>query len=289
MGTVVTVMNMKGGVGKTTVAMHLAGAMARYLISPTKKPLKVLAIDYDPQFNMSQAFLPAKTYFNLESTRKTTLSILFDDDTALDPYKLQVPGSHNPPSVNSLTTALYKTKNGVLDIIPSTLELMYVALGRTEANTKTIEERFQKFIVECRKHYDLIIIDCHPAGSIFTKTSLTNSDHVIIPVMAQRYAVRGIALMMRFIAAKKAGTKSPIPHILFNNTPRTGTLPEELAIRADKDYSKFCLQTSLKRYKAFAEPEDGAGFVWFSTKPYSTEAFGNLIRVARELAARIGV
>ena len=61
MGTIITVMNMKGGVGKTTVAMHLAGICARYTLHG-KGPRKVLAIDYDPQFNMSQSFLPAKTY-----------------------------------------------------------------------------------------------------------------------------------------------------------------------------------------------------------------------------------
>jgi cellulose biosynthesis protein BcsQ len=66
MSVVITVMNMKGGVGKTTVAIHLAGVIARYLVN--NKPRKVLAIDYDPQFNMSQAFLPAKTYFALDPT-----------------------------------------------------------------------------------------------------------------------------------------------------------------------------------------------------------------------------
>jgi chromosome partitioning protein len=60
-GIVINVMNMKGGVGKTTVAMHLAGVCSRYAIN--NKPRKILAIDYDPQFNMSQAFLAPKTYF----------------------------------------------------------------------------------------------------------------------------------------------------------------------------------------------------------------------------------
>ena len=76
MGTVVTVMNMKGGVGKTTVAMHLGGILGRYKFTAARTR-KVLLIDYDPQFNLSQAFLPAKTYFDLESKRRTTISILW--------------------------------------------------------------------------------------------------------------------------------------------------------------------------------------------------------------------
>jgi hypothetical protein len=100
MGTVITIMNMKGGVGKTTVAAHLAGVSSRFLLGG--KPRKVLVIDYDPQFNLSQAFLLPKTYFELEKARKTILSVLLDDDVNLDPYQLQVPGNHSPPKVGDL-------------------------------------------------------------------------------------------------------------------------------------------------------------------------------------------
>lgn len=280
---------MKGGVGKTTVAMHVAGMVARYKLVGSGKPTKVLAIDYDPQFNLSQAFLPAKTYFALEQARKTTISILFDEDTKLDPYKLQVGGGHEPPKVAEVATNIYKTRNGELDLVPSTLDLMYAALGNVENSISTIEERFEKFIQECRSLYDVTFIDCHPAGSIFTKTSLRNSDHVIIPVVPQRYAVRGIGLMMQFIEAKKTGSKAPQPYILFNATPRFGTAPEESAIRSNADYTNFCLTNTLKWYKAFSEPEGGIGFVWSSKKPYSTEAFVNLLRVTQEFVQKSGI
>jgi chromosome partitioning protein len=286
MGVVVTVMNMKGGVGKTTVAMHLAGFTARYVIN--KRSRQVLAIDYDPQFNLSQAFLQPKTYFNLEKQRKTTLSILLDDDTNLNPYHLQVPGNHSPPKVHEIVTPIYTYKDACLHLLPSTLDLMYVALGQATAQTKPIEERFQKFIVECKARYDLVIIDCHPAGSLFTKTSLRNSDHVVIPVVPQRYAVRGIGLMMQFMETKNTGTISPQAHILFNATPRIGIAQQEAEIRANAEYAPYCLKNTLKKYKAFSEPEGGAGFVWASGKPYSTEAFLNLNSVVDEILARTG-
>jgi chromosome partitioning protein len=286
MGIVITVMNMKGGVGKTTVAMHLAGISTRYAIN--KKPRKVLAIDYDPQFNMSQALLPAKIYFGAEKERKTTLSILLDDATNLDPYKLQVPGNHTPPDVTKLTTRIYSYSNAHLDLIPSTLDLMYVALGQATAQTKPIEERFQKFITQCRSQYDAVFIDCHPAGSLFTKTSLRNSDHVLIPVVPQRYAQRGIGLMMNFIKAKAVGDTSPKPHILFNAVPRTGITTQEIEIRANADYAPSCMTNTMKKYKVFSEPEGGIGFAWASGKAYSREAVVNLIRVASELFTRAG-
>jgi cellulose biosynthesis protein BcsQ len=286
MGVVVTIMNMKGGVGKTTVSAHLAGITCRYLLG--NKPRKVLVIDYDPQFNLSQAFLPPKTYFALEKDRKTILPVLLDDDINLDPYKLQVPGNHNPPKVKDLVTRIYDLRGAHLDLLPSTLDLMYVALGQANGNTEPIEERFSKFIDECKLLYDVIYIDCHPAGSLFTKTSLRNSDHVVIPVVPQRYALRGIGLMMNFINSKKAGHASPVPHLLFNATPRVGVTSEEAEIRAAPQFTTYCMKNTLKKYKAFSEPEGGKGFTWSSRKAYSTEALVNLLNVANELMTRTG-
>jgi len=289
MGKVVTVMNMKGGVGKTTVAMHVGGALVRY-IWPGKPIRKVLLIDYDPQFNLSQAFLPAKTYFSLEKEKKTILSVLQEDAKNLDPYKLQLPGTSVPPSINDLAASIWSYKNGAkLDIVPSTLDLMYVALGRADAQVTTIENRFKKFIDSCRAAYDLVLIDCHPAGSLMTKTALTNSDHVLIPVVPERYAVRGIGLMLDFINAKKQGGGGPKPHIVFNRMPRVGQSAEELEIRSNKKYSDYCLDNVLKKYSTYADPEEGKGFVWSSSKPYSVEAKRNLQAVAYEFAEKVGV
>lgn len=287
MAKVVTVMNMKGGVGKTTVSMHLAGAAAAYRFTD-KEPRRVLVIDYDPQFNLSQALMPAKTYFEAEAAKSTILSVLIETGQDLNPYKLQIPGNEKPPSVTKLATRVLTYRGtGYLDLVPSTLDLMYVALGELEASSKPIENRFKAFIDECRGLYDLILIDCHPAGSIFTKTSLRNSDHVVIPVVPQRYAVRGIGLMLSFIEAKKQGNLGPKPHILFNCTSRVGVSKEETQIRATAKFSDYCMSHSLKRYSAFAEPEGGAGYVWHSKKPYSTEALRNILAVTREFLQRV--
>ncbi|RKH98542.1 ParA family protein [Corallococcus sp. AB038B] len=283
--TVVTVMNMKGGVGKSTVTAHLGGILARYRVE-SQSQKKVLLIDYDPQFNLSQTYIPATQYFALESANKTTLSIIQEPHKDLDPFQLQVPGNLTPPDPSALAHTIYSSKHGQLDIIPSTLDLMYVALGDTEKKLAPIEERFKKFITLCRSQYDIILIDCHPAGSIFTKTSLQNSDHVLIPVVSSRYAARGIGLMMKFIQAKSLGT-NPKPHILFNSMPRNGIDKTESTIRLDKTLGPLCLPNTLKWYKVFEEPFEGHGFVWSSGKPYSTSAFTNLLSVSADFLRSI--
>ena len=288
LSTVVTVMNMKGGVGKTTVAMHLGGVIAHYKIR--EKQRKVLLIDYDPQFNMSQAMISPKKYFQLEDARKTIISVLVGDETVLDPYHLQVPGNEEPPKVSEIAHPVARSSDGtILDIVPSTLDLMYLALGQPEQRTTPIEERFRKFIDKCRENYDMIIIDCHPAGSLFTKTALTNSDDVLIPVIPQSsYAVRGIGLMLQFIKAKKSGKNGPNPHILFNLTSRTSIAQEESNIRANKDFASLCMTNTMKKYKALSTPMGGHGFVWFKgAGPWSHVAFRNVYAIAEEFIDRV--
>jgi chromosome partitioning protein len=198
-----------------------------------------------------------------------------------------VPGSSTPPAVKDL--AFPAPHGGYVDVVPSTLDLMYVALGRSDSNVKVIEDRFAKFVTECRSVYDLVVIDCHPAGSLMTKTALLNSDHVLIPVVPERYAVRGIGLMLDFIGAKQQGKGGPTPHILFNKAPRVGQSQEETEIRASEQYSDLCLTSTMKKYKAYSDPEEGKNFLWTSGKAYSVEARQNLWAVSLEFAKRIGV
>lgn len=286
MGNVITVMNMKGGVGKTTVTMNVGGLLGRRHCGG--RPRRVLLIDYDPQFNLSQAFIPPKQYYDLEKDRKTTLAILHDDDVNLNPYILQVPGNLEPPEVETLAYSFFASHKCRCDIIPSTLDMMYIALGQSNVTTRPIEERFQKFIRQCRNQYDVTIIDCHPAGSLFTKTSLQNSDHVLIPVAPDRFAARGIGLMKRFIDAQRSGAKTPAYHILFNMTNETIS-QTEASVRAHKRFAAHCMRNSLRKYKAFSDPLNGSGFVWDSSRPWSTLAYSNLRAVVDELVTRLGI
>ncbi len=287
MGKVITVMNMKGGVGKTTVSAHLGGMLANYKYENRLR--NVLLIDYDPQFNLSQTYIPAADYAALEKANKTVLSVLLEDPTGLDPFRLRVSGNEKPPKAADLAHVVSTAgpHSGKLAIVPSTLDLMYVALAEPENKTKPIEERFRKFVAEAKEFYDVVLIDCHPAGSIFTKTALRNSDHVIIPVVAEGYSVRGVGLMLTFMEAQQFGHAGPVPHVLFNRMPRVGVTSEEQTIRTNSRYATKCVTNTLKRYTVFRDPKEGKGFVWRSGKPWSTEAFLNLSNVTKEIVTKL--
>jgi len=286
MAQVLTVMNMKGGVGKTVVAAHLAGMLTRYHFA--NRTRKVLLIDYDPQFNTSQALLPSKTYFDLEKAGRTSRAIIQDPEDKVDPFVIQTPGNSKPPSPKTIAHRVYTdTKtNAYLDLVPSTLDLMYVAVGQPAKRTEVFEERFHKFIALCRKQYDVVIIDCHPAGSILTKTSLQESDHVLVPVSESAFAARGIALMVKFVAAVATGKGGPTVHVLLNNLRRQDSA-FETTIRSK--HGNTCLTHPLRHFKAFADPSEGKGFVWVSHRPHSTRAFSNLQDVVGEVVTRLNL
>lgn len=285
MGVVFTVMNMKGGVGKTTIACHFAGMAARESLGRARSS-KVLLIDYDPQFNASQAYLPNATSLQQEADYKTTLSILMDKSSETSPFSLQPMGVFPPPKVEDLSITVFTYGQGRLDLIPSTLELMYVALGQPNKNNELINERFSQFIRQAKALYDLVVIDCHPAASIFTQTSLSNSDHVIIPSKPDKFAVRGLGLMNRFVQGRGPQRAAIVPHILFNMVESGPPTQEESAIRTDPSLGPLCLRGRVRKWNALSLPSEGNDFVWNRRVAYHQQVQQNLRTVFTEIMGK---
>lgn len=285
MGVVFTVMNMKGGVGKTTIACHFAGMAAREALGRAQRS-KVLLIDYDPQFNASQAYLRNDVSLQQEADYKTTLAILMDRSSDTNPFSLQPMGEFPPPKVADLATTVFTYGEGRLDLIPSTLELMYVALGQPNKNVDLINDRFARFMREAKKAYDVVIIDCHPAASIFTQTSLSNSDHVIIPAKPDKFAVRGLGLMNRFVQGRGPQRAAIVPHILFNMVGSGAPTAEESAIRTDPSLGPICLRGRVRNWSALSKPSEGKDFVWNRRVAYSHQVQENLRTVFTEIMGK---
>ncbi len=162
MGYVISVVNQKGGVGKTTTAVNLAAYLG-------KNSQKTLLIDADPQGNATSGFGIAKKEQNM-----TTYDVM----------------------VNSLpiTKAIIETEYRNLSICPANIDL-------TGAEVELIglperEKILSVALQEVRDTFDYVIIDCPPSLGQMTVNALTASDYILIPVQAEYYALEGLEQLL---------------------------------------------------------------------------------------------
>ena len=163
---VISFINMKGGVGKTTLCISIGEYLANY------KDKKVLIIDIDPQFNATQSFMgkhdKISEYLSLVKQRKTIKRIFEVNDSIYD-----------EDAVLKKEDVIYSVYPN-LDIIPGDINIMF------EHNTvDTIRLiRIRNFIEDnkLREIYDYIFIDCPPTISMYTEASIMASTHYIMPM-----------------------------------------------------------------------------------------------------------
>jgi chromosome partitioning protein len=167
LGKVIAIANQKGGVGKTTTAINLGGALAQM-------GKRVLCLDLDPQANLTVGL-----GIDLNSVDKNIANVLVDPDVSLD-----------------MIIRPTKTKN--VDVAPATLELsaaeveLFNAIGREMALRDNITP-------EIAQRYDYVLIDCPPTLGLLTLNALVAANGVIIPVQTQYYALKGVAALLRII------------------------------------------------------------------------------------------
>lgn len=185
---VVSILNMKGGVGKTTITVNLAYYLAMF------ENKKVLIIDFDPQANASSAFLDYDVYDKLLEQRKVISEIFTDINRIVSP----VSGTTKPEiTLDSLLTNVRKTEAaGKIDLIPSELELSNVL---ERASGQALDFRLDKLLTIKKKAYDVVLIDCSPTFSVLTTNALMASDYVLIPVKPDPFSARGIPMLINRI------------------------------------------------------------------------------------------
>ncbi|WP_222124030.1 ParA family protein [Bacillus toyonensis] len=183
MGQVISFINMKGGVGKTTLCIGVGEFLANYMDK------KVLFIDVDPQFNTTQSLL---NFFNLEDKyleeyRHTmTIKKLFETPTTI---------SEKPKLPEPKEVILNLNEN--IDLIPGTINLIFDENKKDGGKTR----RLRKFIndYDLKNVYDFIFIDCPPTISFYTDAALIASDFYLVPNRVDRYSILGIQLLKQVI------------------------------------------------------------------------------------------
>jgi len=187
-------MNMKGGVGKTTLAVNVAHGLARLYRK------NVLIIDADPQFNATQYLLGTDAYLkHIRDPNKGTLRDIFVPKRPgpIDTVAGSSRGTNRTKMpLSSVTCAIYNggPGKGKLDLIPSTLQLMDIETSRRQT-----EGKLKAYIAEKAKGYDYVIIDCPPTISIFTQAAILASDKYLVPIKPDPLSIIGLPLLERWL------------------------------------------------------------------------------------------
>src|ERR1700722_480993 len=191
---VISFMNMKGGVGKPTLAVNVAYALADL------HHKKVLLVDGDPQFNATQCLLfPDRYLKHINDPTKGTLKASF---VPRSPGQVNTTtGTAKPVTkakrgLDDCTIPIFVAQHGKgrLDLLPSRLSLVEVQHSRRQT-----EARLKMYLEEKAAHYDYVIIDCPPTISIFTEAAILASDKYLVPIKPDPLSVVGLPLLEQYI------------------------------------------------------------------------------------------
>jgi chromosome partitioning protein len=222
MAVCVSMINMKGGVGKTTLASQIAWHAAVELDK------KVLLIDLDPQANASQSVMSPQTYVNYLDKGGLTVADIFEQFTPTGT------SSGSPTRLDPLKVIYNRvtyTDGSSLDIVPSRLELSW-----TLRNPTGKETLLPRFVSKVENKYDLSIVDCSPTDSILTDAAYHCSRYILVPIRAEFLASIGFPLLNRSIQAFQMRHEESVIEIcglVFNDFARGNVRRENILARED--------------------------------------------------------
>lgn len=216
----VSLINMKGGVGKSTLTVNLAWHFAAY----QNWLKKVLVVDLDPQFNASQYLLGVSQYEKILKDGRPTIWEVFEQNTRTPTGQSSLSDSHDP---------IYNVINihggAKIDLIPSRLELAFSL--KNPGQTK--ERQLSKIVAKIEDEYDLILIDCAPTESVLTTAAYLSSDYLLVPVKPEYLSSIGLPLLVNSMQDFKndyENHKLQLAGVIFNAT--TDYSPEESLSKA---------------------------------------------------------
>lgn len=169
MGRIIAIANQKGGVGKTTTAINLSACLA-------EKGQKVLAIDMDPQGNMTSGLGVDK-----DEAEKTIYDMIIGQA--------------------GIEEVIQKDVMENLDILPTNIDLSAAEIELIGVENK--EFIVQKEVHKIRDRYNFVVIDCPPSLSMLTINAMTTADSVLVPIQCEYYALEGLSQLIHTVELVK--------------------------------------------------------------------------------------
>lgn len=252
MGRIIAIANQKGGVGKTTTAINLSSCLA-------EKGKKVLAVDMDPQGNMTSGLGVDKN-----AIEDTIYDLIIGESTIKEVLKENI------------------MKN--LDIIPANIDLSAAEIELIDVEEK--EYIVRNIIQEIKDKYDYIIIDCPPSLSMLTINAMTTATSVLVPIQCEYYALEGLSQLIHTVDLVKSrlNPELEIEGVVFTMYDARTNLSLQVVENVKDNLHQNIYKTIIPRNIRLAEaPSYGIPINQYDPKSAGSESY---MRLAEEVINR---
>ena len=242
MGKIIAVANQKGGVGKTTTVINIAA----YLGS---REFKVLCVDVDPQGNTTTGF----------GIKKKSVSVS-TYDVITGKARVQ--------------EAILPTEFENVSIVPATEALAGCEIELVEFENRV--NRLKMQLLTCKDDYDYIFIDCPPALGTITINGLVACDSIIVPMLAEFYALEGLSQLVNTIKIVKNNYNPAleIEGILFTMFDGRLNLANDVVAEVEKYFPNKLFKTRIPRNVRISEaPSHGKPVMYYDKGSKGAESY----------------
>lgn len=249
MGRTIAIANQKGGVGKTTTAINLSACLA-------EKGKKVLAVDMDPQGNMTSGLGVDK-----DSVENTIYNLIIGE--------------------SKMEEVLIKDVLEKLDIIPTNIDLSGAEIELLDVEEKEYIVRNE--IDKIKDNYDFIIIDCPPSLSMLTINAMTTADSVLVPIQCEYYALEGLSQLIHTVelVRDRLNPKLTIEGVVFTMYDARTNLSLQVVENVKDNLEQTIYKTIIPRNIRLAEaPSYGIPINKYDPKSAGAESY---LRLADEV------